>query len=62
MSDKTDSLIYEDSKYCERVYFDSDGDLICESWTPSECGNSSNVLNKELQIKLYEQLKKRLGK
>ena len=50
-------VIYEDLEWGERVYFAADGDLICDSWTHSECGESSNVLDEEAQRKLYEVLK-----
>ena len=49
--------IYSDDKYREYVYFNESGDLICESWTSGEDGDSSNVLNEALQFRLYRELK-----
>lgn len=49
--------IYSDDKYREYVYFNESGELICESWTSGEDGDSSNVLNEALQFRLYRELK-----
>lgn len=60
MSDKF-KMIFEDPKGYETIFFDEDGDLICESFTASEGGISCNVIDEEVQKILYFEIGERLG-
>jgi hypothetical protein len=55
------NIIYEDNINGKSVYFDEDGDLICESFSSGENGYSMNVITKDLQKKIYDILKEKFN-
>lgn len=55
------NIIYEDTVNGKTIYFDEDGDLICESFSSEESGYSINVITKDLQKKIYDILKEKFN-